>query len=216
MNDPQSVRKVGSRLSYKTLKIKIYEGVIQPLVYSRNTPHYDAFGVAVGLVVGLGAPLGSHMLFLGLMRLVQRFNVVVAFGFTFVVNPLNAIPMYYGYYLLGSFVMGKPAVLSFENFRMTMDPVMESEYFWGSIVTFFQLSASILARWLTSAILLAVLFGVLGYAITYLIQRKRLIKKAVKMGLEYKSLVENLKASGRNPELSAQKAGSEYSEKHTQ
>ena len=216
MNDPQSVRKVGSRLSYKTLKIKIYEGVIQPLVYLRNTPHYDAFGVAVGLVVGLGAPLGSHMLFLGLMRLVQRFNVVVAFGFTFVVNPLNAIPMYYGYYLLGSFVMGKPAVLSFENFRMTMDPIMKSEYFWESIVTFFQLSASILARWLTSAILLAVLFGVLGYAITYLIQRKRLIKKALKMGLEYKSLVKNLKVSGRNSELSPHKEGSEYSEKHTQ
>ena len=216
MTDPQSVRKVESRLSYKTLKIKIYEGVIQPLVHSRNTPHYDAFGVAVGLVVGLGAPLGSHMLFLGLMRLVQRFNVVVAFGFTFVVNPLNAIPMYYGYYLLGSFVMGKPAVLSFENFRMTMDPIMESEYFWESIVTFFQLSASILARWLTSAILLAVLFGVLGYAITYLIQRKRLIKRAVKMGLEYKSLVENLKVSGRNSELSSQKTGSEYSENHSQ
>lgn len=209
MDDLQPVEESGSRLGYKTLKRKISEGVIEPLVYSRNTPHYDAFGVAAGLVVGFGTPLGSHMLFLGLMRLVQRFNVVVAFGFTFVVNPLNAIPVYYGYYLLGSFVMGKPAVLSFENFRMTMDPVMESEYFWESIVTFFQLSASILARWLTSAILLGVLFGVLGYAITYVLQRKRLMKRAVKMGLEYKSLVEKLKVSGRVSELSAQKAGSE-------
>ena len=209
MDDHQPVQKSGSRLSYKTLKRKIYEGVIQPLVYSRNTPHYDAFGVAAGLIVGLGTPLGSHMLFLGLMRLVHRFNIVVAFGFTFVVNPLNAIPMYYGYYLLGSFVMGKPAVLSFENFRMTMDPVMESEYFWESIVTFFQLSASMLARWLTSAVLLGVSFGVLGYAVTYVIQRKRLMRRAVKMGLEYKSLVEKLKVSGRVSELSAQKAGSE-------
>ena len=54
MDDHQPVQKSGSRLGYKTLKRKIYEGVIQPLVYSRNTPHYDAFGVAAGLIVGLG------------------------------------------------------------------------------------------------------------------------------------------------------------------
>ncbi|MDA8405682.1 MAG: DUF2062 domain-containing protein [Deltaproteobacteria bacterium] len=193
---------IGSR--YRAIKNKIYCSVIQPLVASRNTPHHDALGVALGLIVGLGAPLGSHMLVLGLMRLGFKFNVIVAFGFTFVINPLNAVPMYYGYYLLGSFVVGEPASLNFEDFRKTISPVMDSEYFWESMLTFFRLSSAIFFRWLMAAISLAITFGTLAYGTTYYIQRKRLHKAALRLGLEYRNLVERLQTNGSESDASGQ------------
>jgi uncharacterized protein (DUF2062 family) len=205
MDNRQVGRWTGIGNRYRAFKDKIYSNVIQPLVASRNTPHYDALGVALGLVVGLGAPLGSHMLVLGLLRLGLKFNVIVAFGFTFVINPLNAVPIYYGYYLLGSFVLGEPASLNFENFRKTISPVMESEYFWESMLTFFRLSGAILLRWLTAAISLAITFGALAYALTYSIQRKRLHKAALRLGLEYHNLVAKLHTNDSESDMSTPK-----------
>lgn len=178
----------GLKKRYWDLQTKIYDHVIYPLVGSRNSPHYDALGVSFGLMVGLGAPLGSHMIVLGALRLLFKFNVIVAFGFTFVVNPLNAVPLYYGYYLLGSFLMGESASLSLENFRSAMNPVLESDHIWESMSAFFHLGETIVRRWLVAALTVGILSGVLGYATTYLIQRKRLHKSLVKLSLEYKKL----------------------------
>lgn len=202
MGDRQAGKWSGIGSRYRAIKAKIYGNVIQPLVASRNTPHHDALGVALGLVVGLGAPLGSHMVVLGLLRLGLKFNVIVAFGFTFVINPLNAVPMYYGYYLLGSFMLGEPASLNFENFRKTIGPVMESEYFWDSMLTFFRLSSAIFFRWLMAAISLAITFGTLAYGTTYYIQRKRLHKAALRLGLEYRNLVERLHTNDSESDVS--------------
>ena len=173
---------------YWIFRKRIYDYVIHPLVGSRNSPHYDALGVSLGLIIGFSAPLGSHMLFLGALRLLFKFNVMVAFGFTFVVNPLNAIPMYYGYYVLGSFFIGDSASMSFENFRSAMSPVIESNHFWEEMLTFFLLGERIVRRWLVAALLLGIFFGVLGYVTTYLIQRKRLHKSLIKLSQEYKKL----------------------------
>jgi uncharacterized protein len=178
----------GIKRGYRNLRKNIYNYVIHPLVGSINSPHYDALGVSLGLIVGLGAPLGSHMLLLGALRLLFKFNVMVAFGFTFVVNPLNAIPLYYGYYMLGSFLTGESASLSFENFTSAMSPVMESAYFWETMLTFFHLGEMIVRRWIVAAIFLGVLFGVSGYVATYLIQRNRLRKSLMKLSLEYRKL----------------------------
>jgi uncharacterized protein (DUF2062 family) len=128
------------------------------------------------------------MLFLGALRLLFKFNVMVAFGFTFVVNPLNAIPVYYGYYVLGSLLIGDSASLSFENFRSAMNPVIESNHFWEEMLAFFMLGERIVRRWLVAALLLGIFFGVLGYVTTYLIQRKRLQKSLIRLSQEYKKL----------------------------
>ena len=207
MDDLQTINERESwiKSSYKALRDKIYFNIAQPLIASRNTPHYDALGVSVGLFVGLGAPLGSHMLILGLLRLVFKFNVIVAFGFTFVINPLDAIPMYYGYYLLGSLALGERVSLSFETFRKTMTPVLESQYFWESILTFFRLGEAIFLRWLTAAICLSVTFGILAYALTYFIQRKRLCRVAKNLSQEYQHLVMKLHSSDCHTDIQDKK-----------
>ncbi len=195
---------ISTRLNkiYWDLRNKIYDYVIHPLVGSINSPHYDALGVSLGLIVGFSAPLGSHMLFLGVLRLLFKFNIIVAFGFTFVVNPFNAIPLYYGYYVLGSFLIGDSASLSFENFRSAMNPVIESNHFWEEMLTFFLLGERIVSRWLAAALLLGVFSGVLGYVTTYLIQRKRLHKSLIKLSLEYKKLTTKSACSNSQNDMS--------------
>ena len=64
---------------------------LDPLIASANPPWFDSRGIAVGLFVGMGVPIGLHMLTLGLLRLIMRYNVVVAFAFTFVNNPITII-----------------------------------------------------------------------------------------------------------------------------
>ena len=103
---------------------------------SKSPPWSDARGVAIGLFVGFGIPLGAQMVSLGLLRLALRFNVVIAFVFTWVNNPISVIPMYYGYYVLGSLLMGKPAVMSAADFRELMAPVLSAQYFWNSVHAF--------------------------------------------------------------------------------
>ncbi|MGC8658633.1 MAG: hypothetical protein ACP5U1_06120, partial [Desulfomonilaceae bacterium] len=78
--------------------------------------------------------------------------------------------------------------LSFENFRKIMTPVMESEYFWQSLMTFFRLGEAIFLRWLTAAIFLSISLGIVAYLVTYLIQKKRLYRVARNLSDEYQNL----------------------------
>ncbi len=146
---------------------------VDPFVSSKNPPWFDALGVAVGLFVGLGIPLGVQMLLLGLSRLVFRFNSALAFVCTCVNNPLSVIPMYYGYYCLGSRILGKQATLNAAAFRSMLKPVTQAGYFWESIHSFLYLGRDILLRWSVGAIVVASVVAVLGGLVCYNVQRVR-------------------------------------------
>jgi uncharacterized protein len=93
---------------------------------SSNPPWFDARGIAVGLAVGFGLPIGTQMVCLGALRLIFRFNSLLAFAFTWVNNPITLIPMYYGYYCLGSMMLGKPVIINLHAFREAMKPIVEA------------------------------------------------------------------------------------------
>lgn len=166
--------------------------IIEPLVLSRNTPEYDARGVALGLVIGFVVPVGGQLLSLGLLRIVIRFNYLAAAGFSLVSNPLNMIPLYYGYYCMGSVILGKPVAICFDRFEKLMHPVMDKTYFWEAFYAFAELGREILVRWLVAAVILAVVFGIAGYIATLWVQRKRCRQAAEKLGMEYRTFVEQL------------------------
>ncbi len=165
---------------------------IRPLVSSRNPPWFDARAVAIGLFIGLGVPLGAQMIFLGLLRLVLRFNSLLAFTCTWINNPLSVIPLYYGYYCLGSWLMGKPPLLDVHDFETIMKPLMSADYFWESVSAFLYLGLEVLARWSLAAFLVAAVAGILGYVLSYRIQKARCIRKAKKLGLSYGKFLEQL------------------------
>ncbi len=171
----------------------IRKNIVDPLVFSRHHPRFDAVGVSVGFVIGFGVPMGGHILALGLLRLALRFNFVLAFAVSSVVNPFNIIPLYYGYYWLGSLVLKRPVAMNFEVFGKIMNPVLDKGYFWEVYAAFIQLGWEILVRWVVAAAILAAVSGALGYVITFRIQKKRCMRKAQILGIQYEKYLEDLK-----------------------
>jgi uncharacterized protein len=164
----------------------------RPSVDATNPPWFDARGVAVGLAVGFGLPIGTQMLCLGLLRILFRFNFLIAFTFTWVNNPLTLLPMYYGYYCLGSLILGKTVVMSAEAFRELMLPVMHADHFWASLKAFADLSVDVVARWAASALVVGITSGILGYAVGFYVQRRRCFRRARQLGTSYERLVKEL------------------------
>ncbi|MFH1115389.1 MAG: DUF2062 domain-containing protein [Pseudomonadota bacterium] len=170
----------------------VYDSFITPLVSSRNPPWYDARAVSLGLVVGFAVPVGAQFIALGFLRSFLRFNFIVALGFSLVSNPFNMIPLYYGYYLLGAFVLGRNGTMDFSVFQKLMHPITDSTYFWEATVAFANLSMDFLVCWGVAALILSVTFGILGYMATYKIQQVRCSRKARKMGLKYEKFLQDL------------------------
>ncbi|MEW6347598.1 MAG: DUF2062 domain-containing protein [Thermodesulfobacteriota bacterium] len=165
---------------------------VEPLAISRNPPWFDARGVAVGLFVGLGTPVGIHTVAVALMRLLFRFNFPVGLAFNWVCNPFNMFPLYYFYYWFGSVLLGKAPTMEFEVFRRLMDSVTDRTYFWEEFAGFLQLGQDLLLRWTVGALVVGVVSAVLGYLITYGVQARRCRREAEKSGMGYEEYVRGL------------------------
>lgn len=169
---------------------KAVEYFISPLLKSSHPPWYDARGVSVGLAVGFAVPVGAQVAVLGALRTVLKFNFVSAVAFSFVSNPFDMIPMYYGYYLLGSWILGKNPHIDFSLFQKLMSPIVESGYFWESLGAFLELSREILTAWFVSAVILATVSSVLGYVITHRIQMARAKRRIGKLEEQYERILQ--------------------------
>jgi uncharacterized protein len=168
---------------------------IEPFISSRNPPWFDARGVAVGLFVGLGIPVGTQMMMLGLLRLLFKFNTIIAFACTWVNNPITIIPMYYGYYCLGSLMLGRHGIMSAEEFQSIMSPILHAEYFWNSAQAFAYLGWDIVVRWFVAALTVSATCGLLGYVTGYRIWINRCRKKAKRLGMTYGELLSKLEGA---------------------
>ena len=166
--------------------------LLDPLIRSKNPPGIDARGVAVGLLVGIGIPVGAHTAVVGLLRLLLRFNLLAGFAFTWVCNPFTIFPLYYFCYWLGSLLLGRPIDMSFEAFRALMHSTVNQEYFWGTLVEFAKLGQGLLVRWLIGAGVVAIISATAGYVITLRIQTIRCQKVADKKGLGCAQYIELL------------------------
>jgi uncharacterized protein (DUF2062 family) len=125
----------------------VHSRVVQPLVLSRNPPWFDARGKAPGLVVGFRVPRGGPTAALLALRLVMRFTFIVAIGLAAVVNPLSLVPLYYGYYCLGSFMLGRPTELNRELFEKIMHPILDKSHSWEALGAFCALRGAVPVRW---------------------------------------------------------------------
>jgi uncharacterized protein len=184
--------------SLSHLRKWLFNNFLEPLVKSRNPPRYDAASVAIGLIIGFVIPVGGQLLILAFLRFFLSFNYLVAAGFTLVSNPFNMIPLYYCYYCLGSYVLGRSINLHFERFEKLMTPVMDKSYFWEALVAFAELGSDILLRWFVAAVLLATVFGFLGYIITLNIQKRRCKAAAARLGMRYEEFLARLQEKARS------------------
>ena len=165
---------------------------VEPLVHSNNPPWFDARGVAMGLLVGFGVPMGGQIAALVVLRAAARFNSVIAFAFSWVSNPVTILPMYYLYYYWGSLILKRPEILSRKDFMALMRPVLDAEHFWGSLQAFAYLGADVLVRWSVIALILGTISAVLGYVLGLHFQTMRWRRRAEKVGITYEKLLEDL------------------------
>ncbi len=107
------------------------------------------------------------------------------------------VPLYYGYYCLGSVILGRPATLDYGVFEKLMNPVMDKTYFWEAFAGFMELGREVLIRWIVAAAPLALIFGTIGYLITYKVQKDRCKRAAEKLGEKYEKYVEELEIKAR-------------------
>jgi uncharacterized protein (DUF2062 family) len=165
------------------------------------------------MVVGFGVPAGAQMIALGVLRALIRFNVVLAFVLTCVSNPFTIIPMYYGYYRLGTFILGYESIMSSDAFRQAMKPLLSAEYFWESLPAFLALGEDILIRWAVAAVLVSVITAIPGYVLTYRFQKLRCLKEAEELGVTYEALIKDLEERSRVNEAMSGRTPSQNSPK---
>ncbi len=183
-----------SRLRRALIWIKafLYRQFVAPLRKSTRPPWYDARGVAVGLFVGFGVPVGAQCLSMICSRIVMRYNLLAAFAFSFVTNPITFVPMYYGYYYLGSLIIGGEDILTRKEFSATIKPLLKAEHFVESLSAIAYLGQDFLIRWFIAAMIFAIPATIAGYYLTKRFQKARCAHRAKKMGIAYNKLLEDL------------------------
>jgi uncharacterized protein (DUF2062 family) len=186
--------KTGLRVKFSRWFRKLF---VEPLIYSSCPPWYDARAVSLGLSIGFLIPVGGQLLTLAALRLLIRFNYIIAAAFTLISNPLDMIPLYYGYYCLGSIILGRSTALDYGPFEKLIHPVIDKSYFWEAIAAFMQLGHEILVRWIVAAVTLALIFGILGYIVTFKVQKDRCKRAAEKLGEKYEKYLEELEIKAR-------------------
>ena len=173
-NNPDSSSKSRKLGLWSKSRQWFHKLFLEPLLYSKSPPWYDARAVSLGLVTGFLVPIGGHLITLALLRTLCRFNYIIAFAFTFVSNPLDMVP------------------LDYRIFDKIMHPIIDKDYFWEVFPAFMELGHEILTRWIVAAVILAMLFGTLGYLITFKVQKERCKKAADKLGQKYEKYLEEL------------------------
>lgn len=156
------------------------ERILEPLRTSTNPVWFNARGVGLGLAIGFACPMGLQFFAVGILRVFFKFNSVIALTFSLVSNPITVVPLYYGYYVLGSFILDQPASMSLDAFGTRIALAEDASFLSGSFEAFLGLGKDILSRWSAAAVTLAATFGVVGHfgAIFYL-ERMRKARKIV-------------------------------------
>lgn len=84
-----------------------------------DTPHRIARGSAIGMFIALTPTVGMQMLEVAIVALICRpfftFNIPAAIIAVWVSNPLTTIPIYWGLYVVGTWIVG-PADITFKDF----------------------------------------------------------------------------------------------------
>ena len=150
---------------------------VDPFIRSQHPPWYDARGVFFGLFIGASFPLGTQTICMGVFRLFLRFNLLIAFAFSCVNNPVSVGPMYYLFYLTGSFLLDRPPVKNFHEFYLLIAPILQATHYGDAFRQFLDLGGDVLLRWSVGSLTIATPLALAGYFISLRIQTTRIRKR---------------------------------------
>lgn len=149
-------RDLYRRFRKKGIRKFLKEDVLQ----SNDSPKKKALSIALGVLIGFSPLWGFHTIVVLFLAVVLKLNKAIAFAFSNVsVAPL--IPfIIYGSLRTGSFITGEKLTYTFESIVTNFEFIKHLKtYIIGS---------------LTLSVLGAVVFGVLGYLILIVLDRKKI------------------------------------------
>lgn len=148
--------------------------LIRPIKRSYRNPEYFARACSIGMGLAF-APIPGQVPVVALIwaaarKYKWRFSLVAALAWTFISNVFTNLPLFYGYYRLGSFLRGSGEVLSYDKIKGLFAEGMLR----GIQDMFTELGMSIL---LGSSLLMA-FFAIFGYVFGYWAARKAVDNKS--------------------------------------
>ncbi|MBN2715125.1 MAG: DUF2062 domain-containing protein [Deltaproteobacteria bacterium] len=153
----------GKQSPFKKITAKAWE-----LLKEKDSPHKIALGLALGIFIGFLPIMGIQMAVVTLFAIPLRGNLKAAIAGVWISNPVTFIPLYWVNYLLGT-VFYRETTVSWHEFggQITRTVSWDWTAVKASLQSILFLGADVFAPlWLGSAIL-AVLFGVITYFVTF-------------------------------------------------
>ncbi len=145
----------------------IHARFIQPMLTLQTTVHSVSLGVSLGLFVGLTPTVGFQMVVVFLLGTLIKANRFVACAWVWISNPLTMIPMYYGYYWLGSLILGRK-LLGYSSFAVRLES-FGREGFIAGLRELWNLGMELFEPLLIGSLLVATLGALIGYPVTYVL-----------------------------------------------
>jgi uncharacterized protein (DUF2062 family) len=101
-----------------------------------DTVHSISLGAAVGMFVGLTPTVGIQMYVAAMICLLLRCNRLWAIAMVWISNPITMVPMYYGFYVLGSFILNIERIYNFHYFKNLFEIILATDGFFEMMKMF--------------------------------------------------------------------------------
>jgi len=164
----------------------LHNKFIKPIFTIHGTPHSIALGVSMGMFVALTPTVGLQMLICVVIGSFIRANRIIAVILCWISNPITFIPMYYGYYWLGSKILGVK-IWTFSNFSERMNDIISTGKQFGYSAILKQLgSEAVLPLWVGSLII-AVVVSLPLYPLVLRVLKEHRRKNGLDEGTGYES-----------------------------
>ncbi|MBN2524965.1 MAG: DUF2062 domain-containing protein [Deltaproteobacteria bacterium] len=148
---------------FKRLSSKVWE-----IFKEQDPPHKIALGLALGIFVGLLPIMGIQMAVVSMFALPLRGNLKAALAGVWISNPVTFIPLYWANYLFGTLFFPDRKV-GWHEFVGEM--AAASQWDWtavkSSLLSLVNIGADVLIPLWAGSAILAVVFGILTYFLTF-------------------------------------------------
>jgi uncharacterized protein len=140
---------------------RIFKKYYFKLLRSNGSPHSLAMAVALGFFVACFIPTGGHTVIVLLLAFLFRTDKILAFAATWITNPYTIPFMYPVFCFVGSKVLGTG--LSFKVIDKEIVHVIH-DFSWHNLL---QLGEELVFSFLVGGFIFGIIFGGIGYFITY-------------------------------------------------
>ncbi|WP_259782920.1 DUF2062 domain-containing protein [Aestuariispira ectoiniformans] len=148
----------------------VYYRLFVPMRRERRSPKVIAWGVAIGLFIGMTPTVGIQMPLVAILWWLARqfqwnFSLILAIAWSWLSNAATMIPLYYLFYVTGLFILpGDGQRFSFEAFSKHIESNMAAtETLEGSFKFIWDLIENIGLSIIVGCLPYAIILSVLGY-----------------------------------------------------